>query len=342
MKILITGVHGFIGSNLVKQLSPHHQIYGLDIVNPKKDGVLLTFDWIDLERGEIPDVDVIIHLAGKAHDTKNYTQAPVYFEVNTGLTKKIFDYFLASHAEKFIFFSSVKAVADTVNEYALTEYEKPHPIGPYAESKLAAEDHIRDKFDFHHPSEKRVYILRPCMTHGPGNKGNLNLLYKVVSKGIPWPLGSFENRRSFTSIGNLNFVVQQLVDRDIPAGIYNMADDEALSTNELITIIRDTLNSNKQSAVSSQQSVKDLPNQEQRTKAHYSLLTTRIFNLPKPLIQTLASIGTFLHLPLNKSRLHKLTENYVVSNEKIKRALGITAMPVSAVDGLRRTIESFE
>ena len=50
---------------------------------------------------------------------------------------------------------------------------------------------------------KKVYILRPCMIHGPGNKGNLNLLYGVVSKGMPWPLGAFENRRSFTSIGNL-------------------------------------------------------------------------------------------------------------------------------------------
>ena len=42
---------------------------------------------------------------------------------------------------------------------------------------------------------KKVYIMRPCLIHGPGNKGNLNLLYGVVSKGIPWQLGAFENRR---------------------------------------------------------------------------------------------------------------------------------------------------
>lgn len=53
---------------------------------------------------------------------------------------------------------------------------------------------------------KNVYIMRPCMIHGPGNKDNLNLLYGVVSKGIPWPLGAFENRRSFTSISNLQEV----------------------------------------------------------------------------------------------------------------------------------------
>ena len=41
------------------------------------------------------------------------------------------------------------------------------------------------------------------MIHGPGNKGNLNLLYSLVSKGLPWPLGSFENKRSYCSIDNL-------------------------------------------------------------------------------------------------------------------------------------------
>lgn len=61
--------------------------------------------------------------------------------------------------------------------------------------------------------DKRVYILRPCMIHGPGNKGNLNLLYNVVRKGIPWPLGDFENKRSFTSIDNLCYVVEGLLER---------------------------------------------------------------------------------------------------------------------------------
>ncbi len=66
---------------------------------------------------------------------------------------------------------------------------------------------------------------------------NLNLLYGVVSKGIPWPLGAFENRRSFTSIGNLQEVIKGLLTKDAPCGIYHMGDDEALSTNELIEVI---------------------------------------------------------------------------------------------------------
>ena len=138
--ILITGVHGFVGSNLVSRLKQQHTIYGLDIVSPEKDGVVKTFGWNELK--DIPPIDCIIHLAGKAHDTKNQTNAQVYFDINTGLTQKIFDWFFTSNASKFIFFSSVKAAADQVGGDILTEEVVPKPKGPYGESKLAAERYI--------------------------------------------------------------------------------------------------------------------------------------------------------------------------------------------------------
>lgn len=79
------------------------------------------------------------------------------------------------------------------------------------------------------------------MIHGPGNKGNLNLLYGVVKKGIPWPLGAFENRRSFTSVGNLCYVIDGLLTKSVPSEIYHMGDDEAISTNELIAVIYEAM-----------------------------------------------------------------------------------------------------
>lgn len=307
MKILITGVHGFVGSNLVKALKAENEIYGLDIINPEKEGVIKTFSWDELSL--IPEVDAIIHLAGKAHDTKNKSKAEVYFKVNTELTKKVYDYFLAHEGiKKFIFFSTAKAAADRV-EGVLTEDVVPSPVGPYGESKIKAEEYILS-----HPApEKSVYILRPCMIHGPGNKGNLNLLYSVVSKGIPWPLGAFENRRTFTSIDNLSFVISGLLMKDVPSGIYNMGDDEALSTNELIEVICESLGK----------------------KAH-------IWKLPKGLMNGVAKVGGWLHLPLDPERLRKLTENYISSNAKIKEALGVEIMPVDARTGLKKTLESFK
>lgn len=307
MKILITGIHGFVGSNLVAALKENHTIYGVDIVSPIKEGVSYTFNWDDLDAGQVSEVDAIIHLAGKAHDTKNQAAAEVYYKVNTGLTQKIYDYFLRSSAQKFIFFSTAKAAADRV-EGVLTEDVVPAPVGPYGESKIKAEEYILS----HPDPEKSVYILRPCMIHGPGNKGNLNLLYSVVRKGIPWPLGAFENRRTFTSIDNLSFVISGLLTKDVQSGIYNMGDDEALSTNELIEVICESLGK----------------------KAH-------IWKLPKGLMNGVAKVGGWLHLPLNPERLRKLTENYISSNAKIKVALGIDIMPVRAVEGLKKTLSSF-
>lgn len=308
MKILITGIHGFVGSNLVEYLKKDNEIYGLDIVSPEKAGVVKTFSWDDLDAGLVPAIDAIIHLAGKAHDTKNKSAAEMYFKVNTGLTQKIFDYFLASSAKKFVFFSTAKAAADRV-EGVLTEDVVPTPVGPYGESKIKAEEYILGK---ELPTGKQVYIFRPCMIHGPGNKGNLNLLYSVVRKGIPWPLGAFENRRTFTSIENICFAVEGVLTKDVPSGIYNMGDDEALSTNELIEEICKSLGK----------------------KAH-------IWRLPKGLMTSIAKVGGWLHLPLNPDRLQKLTENYVSSNAKIKAALGVEKMPVDAREGLQRTLESF-
>ena len=309
MNILITGIHGFVGQNLMPYLEAKgHTIYGL--------GRTGDYVWDDLESDRIPHVDAIIHLAGKAHDTKNQTEADVYFKVNRDLTMKIFSYFL-NHQDikKFIFFSSVKAAADQVVGEILTEDVTPTPKGPYGESKAEAEKQLNDVWKQALSTQtdgRQLYILRPCMMHGPGNKGNLNLLYKVVNAGFPWPLGAFENKRSFCSIQNVCFVVEQLLEHNADSGVYNLADDEALSTNTLIEIICNCL----------------------RRKV-------RIWKFGRGAMTFLARIGDCLHLPLTTERLAKLTENYIVDNGKIKRALNIDKMPLSAREGLSYTIRSF-
>lgn len=312
MKILITGINGFVGTNFTNSWSKDHTLHGVDILQPDKKGVKQTFGWEELSM--IPQVNAIVHLAGKAHDTKNQSEAISYFDINTRLTQRIFDYFLQSDANTFIFFSSVKAAADSVSGDILTEAVVPNPIGPYGESKIKAEEYLLSKFDFAKSIGKRVFILRPCMIHGPGNKGNLNLLYNLVRKGIPWPLGHFDNLRSYCSIGNICFVVEQLIlNKHIESGIYHVGDDEPISTNELISLIS--------------KSVGKKP---------------KIWKVPKGMMNCIAKIGGSLNLPLNKQRLQKLTENYVVSNEKIKKALGIAVLPISSREGMRKTLESFK
>jgi nucleoside-diphosphate-sugar epimerase len=291
MSIYLTGASGFVGKNLIEFFR-----------GSKKILKATRNTTIEFEE------QVVIHLAGKAHDLKNVSSSDEYYKVNTELSKELFDAFLISKAKVFITLSSVKAVADKVDG-ELTEDGTPNPITHYGKSKLLAEQYILSQLI---PVGKRVYILRPCMIHGPGNKGNLNLLYSLVSKGFPWPLGLFENSRSYLSIENLCFIIKELIEKeDIPSGVYNVADDVPLSTNEVISLIAESKGEKP-----------------------------KIFNLNKTFISIIARLGSILKLPLNSERLQKLTDSYVVSNAKIKAAIG-KPLPVSSRGGLLSTFKSF-
>jgi nucleoside-diphosphate-sugar epimerase len=300
---IITGVNGFVGTNL----SAYLKLNGKNTIGVSRNPYNSDISYDELTKF-LTNSKSIIHLAGKAHDLKNDINEQDYFKVNTELTKYIFDTFLESDCEKFIYLSSVKAVADEV-QGVLTEKTIPNPISPYGKSKLLAEKYILSKKI---PKNKRVYILRPCMIHGPGNKGNLNLLYKFVSNGLPWPLGSFDNKRSFCSIENVLFVILELIENNnILSGVYNLADDKPLSTNEVIGLISKSNNRNP-----------------------------IIWSLNKNFIQLIAKIGEKINLPLNSERLKKLTESYIVSNKKIIQKMG-KSLPISSENGMLNTMNSF-
>ena len=287
MKILISGAYGFVGTNLSKYLAAKgHECIALDIAKGNVDAYAAFYTWDELGKIDWAGIDAVVHLAGKAHDTKNVTEPQVYFDVNVGLTQKLFTA-CGDKVKTFVYFSSIKALdGDT----------------PYAQSKREAEKWL----------DGRAVVLEPAMIHGPGNKGNLNLLFAVVKRGIPWPLAAFENKRSFTSIGNVCAVVEELCKGSVPRGIYPLCDDEPVSTNRLIGLIAES----------------------RGTKA-------RLWCLPKGLMRFVAKMGDVCRLPLNSERLGKLTEDSLVDNSKIKSALGWASMPIRAEDGLRETLKSF-
>ncbi|HSD07333.1 NAD-dependent epimerase/dehydratase family protein [Flavobacterium sp.] len=295
MKVIITGATGFVGKNLQNYLRFSNELQALSIRYRPNQQFDLTGN-------------VIIHLAGKAHDLKKVSKPSEYYESNFELTKQLFDAFLISEASVFIFMSTVKAVVDDVKG-VLNEETEPNPKTHYGIAKHQAEKYILSK---ELPVGKRIYILRPCMIHGMGNKGNLNLLYQLVKKRFPWPLGAFENKRSFLSIENLCFVIKELLENTtVPSGVYQVSDDKAISTNELIRLLSTTL--------------------ERKSI---------ILSISISWIKGMAKIGDYLNLPLNSERLQKLTESYVVDNDKIVKAIG-KSLPISVEEGLRRTFISF-
>jgi nucleoside-diphosphate-sugar epimerase len=227
--------------------------------------------------------------------------------VNTDLTIDIYNKFLTSNASTFIFLSSIKSVCDSTNNI-ITENFICNPKSFYGQSKYLAEKYILDNLD----NTKRVIILRPTMIYGPNNRGNLNLLYSYINKNLPWVLSNFENNRSFCYIENLTFVINEIVlNNYFKSGVYNVSDNEPISTNNLVKLIAESLNKK-----------------------------IKLFYVPKIFIKYLAKIGDLLKLPFNTNRLTKLTENYIVSNSKLISELK-KDLPFTSKEGFVKTFQFF-
>lgn len=300
----VTGAGGFVGRHLIGAL---HRAGHTDTHRVGRSSGLTSYD--ELLSMPLAGGSAIVHLAGKAHDLKNVSATADYDIANFQLTQRLYDAFRISDAAIFIFISSIKAVADDP-EGPITEQTPAEPGTAYGRSKLKAEQYILG-----HPARpgQRVYVLRPCVIHGAGVKGNIRLLERLVTSGVPYPLGAFHNLRSLLSVENLVYVILALVARDAPSGVYNVADDEPLSTVEIVELI-----------------------------AHEHAVSARVLKVPPRLVMSLARIGDRARLPFNSERLGKLTGNYVVSNEKIKTALSLAHMPTMTRDGLRRSVSSAE
>lgn len=300
-KVIITGAKGFVGSHLM----PFLQEKGFQVASVSRSGG--DFSWEAISDLDSP-YEAFIHLAGKAHDVKGASKDQVYTEVNFHLTQTAFNAFKNSHSNAFFFFSSVKAVASEVSG-VLEEDSVFEVDNPYGKSKRMAEEWLLNQ-----PLEphQKLYIIRPCMIHGPGNKGNLNLLYSMAKKGIPFPFASFHNERSLLGIDNAKELVLGMMEKSPESGVYNFSDDGFISTTKIYELMGEVVGKKP-----------------------------TLWKVPKSAISIIGKFGDILPLPIDSLKIKKLTENYRVSNHKIKKALGWDSMPHSLSDNLKNTLKSF-
>ena len=295
--IALFGASGFLGTNLRAFLRVEH--YSVDIRNKF---------W---QEQISQNTNIFINCIGKANDHKGTATEHDFYFANYELVKVLFEEFLKSNAQLFIHISSIAAVEENERTEVLTEDSVGNPHSHYGKSKKAAEEYLLKQSL---PSGKKIFILRPTMIHGEGDKGNLTLLYKIISKGIPYPLGAFQNSRTFTSVDNVVFLINEIIKKhtEMKGGVYHITDDEPLSTKKIIEIIGEA-------------------------KGKKPI----VLSPPKFLINSLAKMGDMISLPINSKRLKKMTSNLIVSNQKIKTALNIDSLPISAEEGMKKTIESF-
>jgi len=248
MKILITGQNGFIGKALFdllerqgqevigavrieQQAHKNKNIFPMGNINSKTN-------WLEI----LPDVDVVIHLANRAHVLNDHEKDPlaVFRGVNVEGTAQLARQAVKSGVKRFIFVSSIKVNGEKTDDHPFRAADKPNPQDPYAVSKLEAEDVLRK---ISAQSSMEFVIIRPPLVYGEGVKGNFERLTRLIESGMPLPLASLTNKRSLISLENL---VQLLAKCTFYPAVANqvllVSDGSDISTPQLIKKIAHSIN----------------------------------------------------------------------------------------------------
>lgn len=242
-RYLVTGATGFVGTELINNLlcepvqvaatilsgedsSRIPSAVGRIVVEPS----FTSCDYADI----MLSTDIVVHLAARAHITKETAQDPLgeFRKINLSNTEHIARLAANSGVKRFIFMSTVGVNGNTTNKKPFSEDDAPNPQSPYARSKYEAELVLQQIAS---ESGMEVVIIRAPLVYGPGNPGNFLSLLRIVSKGLPLPLASVNNQRSFIFVRNLTDAIIRCAVHPAAAGkIYLVSDGEDISTPDLI------------------------------------------------------------------------------------------------------------
>ena len=321
MKILVTGASGFVGNFLLAALrDAGHEVRAASRSRVEQQGVDFVpapelgpdTDWSRALNG----VDAVIHLAGRVHVPSKNADAEteeVYFRINAEGTRALAEQAVATGVKHFVFLSSCHAVAAESGEILNSE-TPPLPVSAYGRSKLEAERAIRKALS---NTACTWTILRPPLVYGKGNKANFGLLLKLVKSGIPLPLASVRNRRSFIYVENLGDVIVACLGNPKAFGkTYLPSDGEDVSTPELI---RKIAKANQSFQFCPEAVSPSLGSEFSKQCAGRSTLvsrhTLRLFPFPECILTALGRLPGL-------GALRKLTSSLYVNSEPLREDLG--------------------
>jgi nucleoside-diphosphate-sugar epimerase len=299
-QILVSGAHGFIGVKLTDLLSQQGFLVRTltrNAANDKTDNYS-----IDLGMDECPatlcaNIDTIFHLAGKAHAlAETHQDEAEYFQINTEGTRKLLEAAQQAGVQKFIYFSSVKAVGDC-DQQSMDESVQTPADTPYGQSKYAAEQLVLHGGYVPHP-----VVIRPSMVYGNTEKGNLPRMIHAIRKGVFPPLPETHNRRSMVYVDDVVQAAILAAEKPEAAGqIYIVTDGQAYSTRQIYDWIRAALGKSPINAA-----------------------------IPMGLLNVLAKSGDYIgrivgrRFPFDSDALDKLTGSAWYSSAKIQQELGFS------------------
>ena len=238
-KVLVTGANGFIGRRLCEHLK-QEKIFVRVLLRAETSGPWDEVFAGDLAQGNLPptlltDIDTVIHLAGIAHAMNiSKKDEQIYWDVNVGGTKKLLDMATAAGTERFIYFSSIKAMGEP-GEDCVDENWPELPVDAYGLSKREAEKQVLAWGDTH---KRHACCLRPTLVYGPYVKGNLLRLIGAIDKGYFPSLPDTHNRRSMISVDDVIRVVKLVSCSKLARGkTYILSDGQDYSTRQLYEAI---------------------------------------------------------------------------------------------------------
>ena len=241
MKFLVTGANGFVGRALCKELSQKGYAVRAAVrsenvkFNDIERTIVGTIDG-ETEWGKaLIGVRVVVHLAARVHVMSDESSDPLaeFRKINVAGTEHLAHSAAASGMKRFVYVSSIKVNGEaTCTEKKFSELDTPSPQDPYGISKWEAEQALHRVAT---ETGLEVVIVRPPLVYGAGVKGNFAQMLKVLTKGIPLPLASVDNRRSLIYVENLVDALILCATHPAAAGqTYLVSDGEDVSTPDLL------------------------------------------------------------------------------------------------------------
>lgn len=330
MKVLVTGASGFIGAAIcLKLIQAGHEVVASSRVRLERPGTLTVIapdlkgdtNWDHALHG----IEAVVHLAAQSRVDVSLTTSDLeaeYLQINAEGTRSLARQSLHAGVKHFLFMSSVHAVA-AQSEEIVTAETVPNPVSAYGRSKWAAEKAVREELG---TSDCAWTILRPPAVYGPGKRTHFDALLRLVKAGIPLPLASICNRRSFIYVENLTDVVLAcLFKQKSFAKIFLPSDGEDVSTPELIRKI----------AKNNQSFPFTMLSDSGNNKKCFSLRrlgqsSPRLFPFPERLLNAISRLPAL-------GEIQKLTSSLFVDCETLRRDLGWSPR-FSMDEGLWKTI----